>query len=151
MIALLSISVGTDRSVCIQNLIWLLVILILLRLMLLLLMLRLLLIFVLVVVATASVSASSSKSSVTAESFSASASASVVDLASVRFVVMIRSFVEIHAVRIDFAHIPLVTSVDLVNSSGASVILLMGMFLLVFVIIIVFLFLPKEAEACVPT
>ena len=68
-------------------------------------------------------------------------SASVVVVASVYFVVLIRSFVKIHAARIEFAHLPLVASVDLENSVGASVILLMGMFVLVFVIIIVFLFI----------
>ena len=140
----MSISVRTDRSVRIRNLIWLLVIFILLRLLLLLLLLRLLLIVGLVVglviVATASVYASSSESSATTKSSSAFASASVVDVASVRFVVMIRSFVKIHAARIEFAHLPLVASVDLANSVGASIILLMGMFVLVLVII-----LPHDA------
>ena len=139
----MSISVETDRAVRIRNLIWLLVILILLRLLLLLILLRLLLIVGVVVVATASASTSSSESSATTKSSSASTSASVVVVASVRFVVLIRSFVEIHAARIEFAHLPLVAPVDLANSVGASVILLMGIFVLVFVIIIiVFLFLP---------
>ena len=141
----MSISFGTDRSVRIQNLIWLLVILILLRLLLLLMMLLLIvgLVVGLGIFATASASASSSELSATTESSSASASASVVVVASVRFVVLIRSFVEIHAARIEFAHLPLVASVDLANSVGASVILLMGMFVLVSVIInILFLFLP---------
>ena len=70
-------------------------------------------------------------------------SASVVVVVSVLFVVLIRSLVEIHAARIEFAHLPLVASVDLANSAGASIILLMGFFFLVFgIIIIVFLFLP---------
>ena len=97
----------------------------------------------LVIVANASVSASSSESSVTTESSSSSTSASVVVVASVRFVVLVQYFVEIHAARIEFALLPLVAPVDLSNSIGASVILLMGIFFLVFVfIIIVILFLP---------
>ena len=95
----------------------------------------------LVVVATASASTSSSESSATTKSSSASAFASVVVVASVRFVVLIRSFFEIHAAWIEFVHLPLVASVDLAKSVGASVILLTGMFVLVFVIIILFLFL----------
>ena len=139
----MSISVETDRAVRIRNLIWLLVILILLCLLLLLMMLLLIVGVVFVATASASTSSSaSSESSAATKSSSASASASVVVVASVHFLVLIRSFFEIQAAWIEFAHLPLVASVDLAKSVGASVILLMGMFVLVFVIIIVFLFLP---------
>ena len=138
----MSISVGTDRALRIWNLIWLLVILILLRMLLFLILLSLLLIVGVVVVATASASTSSSELTATTKSSSASTSASVVVVASVRFVVLIRSFFEIHAAWIEFVHLPLVASVELANSVRASFILLMGMFVRVFVIIIVFLFLP---------